>query len=54
VKLQKDMVLGFGNAGILRVLKEEDVSATYVQWLNDYEIVKYTENTPNSACQTII
>ena len=43
VKFQKDTVLSFGDSGTLRVLKEADVTETYVEWLNDYEVVKFTE-----------
>ena len=43
VNLQKDTVLKLGDTGILRVLKESDVTEKYVQWLNDYEVVKFTE-----------
>lgn len=28
----------------LRILSSEDVSAAYVSWMNDYDIVKYTES----------
>lgn len=43
VNLQKDTVLTLGESGILRVLKEADVTETYVQWLNNYDVVKFTE-----------
>ena len=33
-----------GNQIILRPLVVEDVSDEYVNWMNNYEIVKYTES----------
>ncbi len=35
--------LEIGKSFFLRVLKKKDVTKDYVNWLNDYEVTKYTE-----------
>ena len=40
---KKKLRLNVDNNIHLQVLGVEDVSDTYVRWMNDYEIVKYTE-----------
>lgn len=35
--------LPLGGGGHLRIIEEQDVTEAYVDWLNDYEIVKFTE-----------
>lgn len=39
----KDVTIDIDNNCKLRTLTQSDVNEKYVSWLNDYEIVKYTE-----------
>ena len=38
----------------LRILQEKDVTDKYVNWMNDYEVVKFTEQHSIIILSTII
>ncbi len=43
-KIDKDRIFETADERVfLKILSEEDVSPVYVDWLNNYEVVKYTE-----------
>ena len=43
IKMKKDVKIDIDNNIQLRTLIKIDVTEKYVAWLNDYEIMKYTE-----------
>ena len=40
---KEKLIISYKESHFLKLLKENDVTPKYVRWLNDYEIVKYTE-----------
>ena len=38
----------------LRILQEKDVTDKYVNWMNDYEVIKFTEQHSIIILSTII
>ena len=43
MKLNKNIILDVENNLYLKPLKIVDVNLNYVNWLNDYEVTKFTE-----------
>ena len=41
--MNKDIILRVNDQIHLKILKVSDVNESYVKWLNDYEVTKYTE-----------
>ena len=45
-----DLAISIDDGMVLKELRPVDVSQKYVEWLNDYDITKYTEQKYQQHC----